>query len=404
LREVENRLRDALKVDRARVQVGRISRFGLLEMSRQRLRPSLGESSQIVCPRCTGQGTIRGVESLSLSVLRVIEEEVMKDKTQRVIAHVPVDVGTYLLNEKRELLSQLETRHQISVMLIPTPALETPNFDVQRIRVDDAGSERHAASYDLKLTRDELSSASIHEEARPQAEIPAVRAVAPPAPVVVPAPAPILQPPSRESSKPGFIKRVIGSLFGADAGKAAAEPQQEQQPAQADPRPSRDRNNRRRNTRAPEERSAGNRPRRQPRPVRDQASRQPVEAVTAKEPPASSAPPVTAPAGEDGADDKPRRSSRRGRRGGRRRGTGNRTLDGAGSNPQEHDTGNSQRETPTTEQTPTERRDAPATGGPAPETRASPAAASIPATPARQEVAAAPAATGTDNDRKITTD
>ncbi|HYQ73211.1 MAG TPA: Rne/Rng family ribonuclease, partial [Gammaproteobacteria bacterium] len=96
LREVENRLRDALKMDRARVQIGRISRFGLLEMSRQRLRPSLGESSQIVCPRCTGQGTIRGVESLSLSVLRIIEEEVMKDNTLRVVAHVPVDVGTYL--------------------------------------------------------------------------------------------------------------------------------------------------------------------------------------------------------------------------------------------------------------------------------------------------------------------
>ena len=136
-------------MDRARVQIGRISKFGLLEMSQQRLRPSLGESSQIVCPRCTGQGTIRGVESLSLSVLRLIEEEVMKDNTQRVIARVPVDVGTYLLNEKRELLVELESRHKIPVMLIPTPALDTPNYDIQRIRKDDSIEDKPSPSYHI---------------------------------------------------------------------------------------------------------------------------------------------------------------------------------------------------------------------------------------------------------------
>ncbi|MBT8122672.1 MAG: Rne/Rng family ribonuclease, partial [Gammaproteobacteria bacterium] len=180
LREVENRLRDALKVDRARVQIGRISRFGLLEMSRQRLRPSLGESSQIVCPRCTGQGTIRGVESLSLSVLRIIEEEVMKENTQRVVAHVPVDVGTYLLNEKRDLLSELEARHKISVMLIPSPALETPNFDVQRVRADESAEIKGVASYDLQKTPEPNEApATRAESTAAAAEVPAVKSVKP---------------------------------------------------------------------------------------------------------------------------------------------------------------------------------------------------------------------------------
>jgi ribonuclease E len=315
LREVENRLRDALKLDRARVQVGRISRFGLLEMSRQRLRPSLGESSQIVCPRCKGQGTIRGVESLSLSVLRVIEEEVMKDKTERVIAHVPVDVGTYLLNEKRDLLSKLENRHQISVMLIPTPALETPNYDVQRIRVDDAGSESNAPSYNLALIRDNALPASPLEETRPQAEVPAVRAVAPPAPVPVTTPAPLLPPTSSTAdSKPGFIKRVIGTLFGNDTDRESDEPRREdKQPVE--PAVAREhRTNRRRSSRAPEERSQSNRPRRQPRPPRDQGQ-QASDADNRRE-----APPTARTPDADEGSEKPRRSSRRGRRGGRRRG------------------------------------------------------------------------------------
>lgn len=327
LREVENRLREALKVDRARVQVGRISRFGLLEMSRQRLRPSLGESSQIVCPRCTGQGTIRGVESLSLSVLRVIEEEVMKEKTQRVIAHVPVDVGTYLLNEKRGLLSELENRHEISVMLIPTPALETPNFDVQRIRIDDAGSERHAASYDLTLTREEVSAPSLLEEPRPQAEVPAVRAIAPPAPAPAPVPAPaapVMQPDTPAASKPGFIKRVIGTLFGSDVNKSPDETQQDKKES-ADQHPARDRNNnnRRRGNRSQEERNFANRPRRQPRPPREQSSVPPVETA------AEVLPAGNTPDREEGVADQPRRSSRRGRRGGRRRGAGSRSPEGS---------------------------------------------------------------------------
>ncbi|MEN8801292.1 MAG: ribonuclease E/G, partial [Thiogranum sp.] len=211
-REVENRLRDALRIDRARVQVGRISRFGLMEMSRQRLRPSLGESSQIVCPRCIGQGTVRGVESLALSILRILEEEAMKEKTGRVIAHVPVDVGTYLLNEKREILSTLEQRHKLGVTLIPTPSLETPHYEIRRVRIEELGGEHGATSHEMIPAESEAETdpvAGLGGIKAPEAEKPAVQAVAPqaPAPIVVrqqPAPA----------QSPGLIRRMWDNLFG----------------------------------------------------------------------------------------------------------------------------------------------------------------------------------------------
>ena len=140
-RAVENRLRDAVRMDRARIQLGRISRFGLLEMSRQRLRPSLGESSLLTCPRCSGQGTIRSVESLALSVLRIIEEECIKKNTGKVIAYLPVDSATYLLNEKRASVNDIEKRHNVAVLIIPSKHLETPSYEIQRVRAADAGDE-----------------------------------------------------------------------------------------------------------------------------------------------------------------------------------------------------------------------------------------------------------------------
>jgi ribonuclease E len=137
-RAVESRMRDALAVDRARVQVGRISRFGLLEMSRQRLRPSLGETSAIVCPRCAGQGTIRDTKSLALSILRLLEEEAIKDRTGEVRAIVPVDVAAYLLNEKAfGAVRRLKRHARVRVLVIPNPNLETPHFEVQRLRDDE---------------------------------------------------------------------------------------------------------------------------------------------------------------------------------------------------------------------------------------------------------------------------
>lgn len=155
-REVENRLKDAVRQDRARIQLGRISRFGLLEMSRQRLRPSLGESAHIICPRCSGQGNIRGTESLALSVLRIMEEESIKDNTGQIEAQLPVNVATYLLNEKRHSVHSLEKRHNVSLLVIPNPNLQTPHYHVARRRPDDTLTE---VSYGIDLIETESAEA-----------------------------------------------------------------------------------------------------------------------------------------------------------------------------------------------------------------------------------------------------
>jgi ribonuclease E len=136
-REVENRLKDALKYDRARVQLGKISRFGLMELSRQRLRPALAESAYIPCPRCHGIGHIRGTESTALHILRILQEEAMKDNTAQIVAQVPVDVATFLLNEKRAEIHTIEARFKVNVLLVPNTYLETPNYKVTRLRHDD---------------------------------------------------------------------------------------------------------------------------------------------------------------------------------------------------------------------------------------------------------------------------
>jgi ribonuclease E len=153
-RIVENHLRDALKIDRARIQTGRISRFGLLEMSRQRMRPSLGDASQLPCPRCKGQGTIRNVESVALSVLRVIEEEAMKKGTERVIAHLPIECATFLLNEKRSSIEQIENRLKVSIIILPSKHLETPAYDIERIKEKEGADEK--PSY-LQIKAEEIT-------------------------------------------------------------------------------------------------------------------------------------------------------------------------------------------------------------------------------------------------------
>ncbi len=205
-REVENRLREALKIDRARVQISRISRFGLLEMSRQRLRPSLKESSQIVCPRCTGHGTIRGIESLALAVLRLIEEEAMKEKTGKVIAKLPVDVTSFLLNEKRTAISEIEARHKVQLIIVPDPNLETPHFSVERIRDDDKELS-DKSSYDLIPA--EETSVNLTAHTTPVTEQPAVKSIQ------TTSPAPTPQKPA-SPTKPGFFSRLITSLFGKE--------------------------------------------------------------------------------------------------------------------------------------------------------------------------------------------
>lgn len=187
-REVENRLKEAVRSDRARVQLGRISRFGLLEMSRQRLRPSLGESAHHVCPRCSGHGTIRGTESLALSILRILEEESIKDNTGQIEAQLPVPVATYLLNEKRKAVQSLEKQHNVSLLLLPNSNLETPHYQVNRRRPEEVLTD---PSYNVELMAPEETDIDKPAAAEAKREEPALKGLVAPtqAPVVPAAPA-----------------------------------------------------------------------------------------------------------------------------------------------------------------------------------------------------------------------
>ncbi|MDO4877664.1 MAG: Rne/Rng family ribonuclease, partial [Neisseria sp.] len=176
-REVETLLRDALKKDRARVQMGKLSRFGLLELSRQRLKPALGETSHVACPRCAGTGVIRGIESTALHVLRVIQEEAMKGNTGEVRAQVPVDVATFLLNEKRAELFGLEERLDVSVMLIPNIHLENPHYEITRIRLDDAEEEGEPSYKRVDVPKADGNALPFGGERRAARPEPAVRGI-----------------------------------------------------------------------------------------------------------------------------------------------------------------------------------------------------------------------------------
>jgi ribonuclease E len=203
-REVENRLREALRFDRARVQIGKISRFGLMELSRQRLQPSLEETAHISCPRCSGTGFIRGTESTALHVLRIIQEEAMKENTGAVHAQVPVDVASFLLNEKRAEIQKLEARLKVNIVLVPNPHLETPHYKVQRLRHDELNEMEHVpSSYEMVERPEEPKTPGAEAEARPERQQPVVKGITPsqPAPIVAEvkpkpaaAPAPVVQP------------------------------------------------------------------------------------------------------------------------------------------------------------------------------------------------------------------
>src|SRR6201984_486919 len=190
-RDVEDRLRDAVKMDRARIQIGRLSRFGLLEMSRQRLRPPLGESSHIVCPRCVGIGSIRSIESMTLSILRLIGEELRKDRTARVIAQVPVAVATYLINEKREWLRTLEDKSSAELLIVPNENIQTPEYSIRRVRDDEIELPENKQATYLMPTAPAVAEPGSAQDRKPQPEAPAVPALLPttPAPVGAPAPA-----------------------------------------------------------------------------------------------------------------------------------------------------------------------------------------------------------------------
>ncbi|RDS79953.1 S1 RNA-binding domain-containing protein [Dyella monticola] len=227
-REVEERLKDAAKLDRARIQIGRISRFGLLEMSRQRLRPSLGEATQIVCPRCEGHGHIRGVESLSLSTLRLIEEHAMKDNTGQVLIQAPPSVANYMLNEKRASVVEIELRNKVHVVIVADEKLDTPHIEIQRIREADMG-EHSKPSYE-RLTAEEANVVRKMGQMLGSSEQPAVTGIVPasPAPVREEEPAaapalatkrqPVAAPVAAKTQQTGFFSRLFGGLFrGAEA-------------------------------------------------------------------------------------------------------------------------------------------------------------------------------------------
>ena len=280
-REVENRLRDGLKVDRARVQTGRISRFGLLEMSRQRLRPSLGESSHIPCPRCDGQGTIRGIKSLSLAVLRIIQEEAMKELTAKVVAQLPVDAATFLLNEKRQSIRDIEERLDVEIIISPNPMMETPQYLVQRMNLSESAADSSPKeSYKFVEVKQDNPGPANTNDKRKKPEKPALTQIIPEKPA----------PAAKADSGMGMISRLFGKLFGGTDPKK----QQSNSSARNKPQSSRSRSRnrysggqsgrqqQRRNPRRSENTSAGNQRRQGNRDQGGSDSRQPRSSTRAR--------------------------------------------------------------------------------------------------------------------------
>src|SRR5213076_148889 len=222
-REVETRLRDALRQDRARVQFSSISKFGLLELSRQRLRPALSEGSHITCPRCNGTGHIRDTESSALQILRMVQEESMKDNTAAVHVQVPVEVTSFLLNEKRTEITKLELKQRVTVLLVPNKALETPNYRLERLRHDDPRLENLQASYTMIDEPEEEVGITRREKGKAKQE-PVIKGILPetPAPVAAPKPEPIVVPAPAPAPAGGGFFGWVKSLFGGESAAPAA--------------------------------------------------------------------------------------------------------------------------------------------------------------------------------------
>ena len=303
-RAVENRMRDALEIDRARIQLGRISRFGLLEMSRQRLRPSLGETSGMVCPRCTGQGSIRDTKSLALAILRLIQEEASKERTGEVRVIVPVAVSAFLLNEKRAAVGEIEAATKVRVVVIPNPNMQTPHFEVIRLRDDEVEADLRE-SFEIDLADFDAESNSDSDEklvAAPQA---LVRGVTPDAPPPASAPSepaePIAAVPNTEiEKKPGLCPRLWSALF---APVPKGDDDSEKEPAAVGSEKSQ---------RAEGTKSKRRNSRQRKRPVKQETAADNADEVIEVEAPALSD-------DELNADGEPKKRRRRGGRGGRRR-------------------------------------------------------------------------------------
>ena len=308
-RAVENRMRDALEIDRARVQLGRISRFGLLEMSRQRLRPSLGETSGMVCPRCTGQGTIRDTKSLALAILRLIQEEASKERTGEVRVIVPVDVSAFLLNEKRSAVGEIEQETKVRVLIIPNPNMQTPHFEVIRLRDDEVDDDQRE-SFEIDLSAFEAEAATNDEEKAAPAPQALVRGVTPdaPPPAASPAPEKVKQVPAvaeaDSATKPGLFPRLWAALF-APVPKAEEVEEKDN------------------NDEKKSEARSGNKSKRRNNRQRKRPAKQ-ADADSNAETKTSGDTPSTADneTGENGAEGEPKKRRRRGRRGGRRRSAG----------------------------------------------------------------------------------
>ncbi|MDD2879845.1 MAG: Rne/Rng family ribonuclease [Rhodoferax sp.] len=276
-RDVENRLRDALRQDRARVQFGTISKFGLMEMSRQRLRPALSEGASIPCPRCGGSGHIRDTESSALQILRIIQEESLKDSTASVLCQVPVEVASFLLNEKRTEIAKIELKQRINVIMVPNKSLETPNYRLERLKHDDPRLDNIEASYKMADEIEEATSVTRRSQEPTNRQTPVIKGVLPdaPAPVIPPkpevAPAPkAVQPQAIPAPAPVVAEKGffgwLKNLFAAEPAPATTPaPAPAAEPTREDKRPSRDGRPPRDNARRGEPRGDG-RAERGPRP------------------------------------------------------------------------------------------------------------------------------------------
>ena len=298
-RAVENRMREALEIDRARVQLGRISRFGLLEMSRQRLRPSLGETSGMVCPRCKGQGSIRDTKSLALAILRLIQEETSKERTGEVRVIVPVDVSAFMLNEKRAAIGEIEQASKVRVAVIPNPNMQTPHFEVIRLR-DDEIDQDDRESFEIDLSEFDRERAYEDAEkpvAAPQALVRGVTPDAPP-PAVAPQQIPAAAE-AAEGPKPGLFPRLWSALF---APMPKVEEDAEDESSDSTKSASK----------------TGTKPKRRNNRQRKRPAKQTQAAETAEE--TTEVTQTAANTSDDSnADGEPKKRRRRGRRGGRRR-------------------------------------------------------------------------------------
>src|SRR6185312_786245 len=243
-RDVENRLRDALRQDRARVQFGTISKFGLMEMSRQRLKPALSEGASIPCPRCGGSGHIRDTESSALQILRIIQEESMKDNTASVMCQVPVEVASFLLNEKRTEIAKIELKQRINVLMVPNKTLETPNYRLERLKHDDPRLDGLEVSYKLAEEVEDPTTVTRRSQERSNRQEPVIKGVLPDAPAPAPAAAPLHQPapaartmPAAAAATPVLAESgFLGWLKGLFGYQTAAEPAPAAKVGKEDPR------------------------------------------------------------------------------------------------------------------------------------------------------------------------